>query len=205
MARSFKAAPLPMDELLPVSAPGDIPRALRGTPFARLLEYHNLGARPGQHKGAELLVCMCMDNRERLRLPDNFAYVLRAGGGNVRNNEFNVSCAVAIGGVRHIALIANDGSCMVNLSARRRAFISGLVEGAGWSPVEAMAHFNDNEHRFEIGNEINFVVSESRRLGLKYPGIKVVPLFYRIADGKLYLLRGGRPRTAGPANRRAPR
>lgn len=195
MARPFQASELPLDQLLPVATPGDIPRPLRGTPFARLLEYHNLGFSPAAHKSAELLVCMCMDNRKQLRLPENFAYILRTGGGNVSHSEFKVSYAVAIGGVRHIALIAHDGCGMVNLSARRKAFISGLVEGAGWSPREAMDHFNDNAPLFEIGNELIFVASEARRLSLKYPKLKVVPMFYRLADNKLYLLKGGqRPR-----------
>lgn len=194
MARPFNVSPTPLDSLVPVAAPGDIPGPLRGTPFARLLGCHNLGAAAAPCKKAELLVCMCMDNRKQLRLPENFAYILRTGGGNVRRAEFKVSYAVAIGGVRHIALVAHDNCGMVNLSARRKAFISGLVEGAGWSPMEAMAHFNDNAPDFEIGNEINFVCSEARRLGLRYPGIKVLPLFYRIADGRLYLIKDWKTR-----------
>lgn len=192
MARPFNTLPTPLDALLPVEVPGDIPKKLRGTPLGRLLDYHNLGGRLQPHKSAELLVCMCMDNRKQLRLPENFAYILRTGGGNVRHSEFKVSYAVAIGGVRHIALIAHDGCGMVDLSARRKAFISGLVEGAGWSPKEAMDHFNENAPHFEIGNEIIFVCSEARRLGVKYPKIKVVPMFYRIADGKLYLIKDGK-------------
>jgi carbonic anhydrase len=191
MPRPYKTLPTPPHALLPVEVPGDIPKELRGTPLGRLLAYHNLGVSLPQHKSAELLVCMCMDNRKQLRLPENFAYILRTGGGNIRHSEFKVSYAVAIGGVRHIALIAHDGCGMVNLSARRKSFVSGLVEGAGWSAGEAMAHFNANAPHFEIGNEIIFVCSEARRLGLKYPKIKVVPMFYRIADGKLYLIRGG--------------
>ena len=34
---------------------------------------------------------MCMDNRKQLRLPDNFAYILRTGGGNIRYSEFKIS------------------------------------------------------------------------------------------------------------------
>lgn len=191
MARPFQTAPTPMENLLPVAATGDIPKALRGTPFGRLLEYQNLGASPPLQKCAELLVCMCVDNSKQLRLPDNFAYILSTGGGNVRYSEFKVSYAVAIGGVRHIALIAHDSCGMVNLAAKRKAFVGGLVEGAGWSPTAAMDHFNNYAPHFEIGNELIFVCSEARRLGLKYPKIKVLPMFYRIADNKLYLIRGG--------------
>ncbi|MDI6768869.1 MAG: hypothetical protein QMD04_04260 [Anaerolineales bacterium] len=44
---------------------------------------------------------------------------------------------------------------------------------------------------FEIGNEVDFVLSEAKRLRLRYPGIQVAPLLYRIEDGLLYLLREG--------------
>ena len=41
---------------------------------------------------------------------------------------------------------------------------------------------------FEIGNEIDFVLSEAKRLRLRYPKIQVVPLFYRVEDNLLYLI-----------------
>ncbi len=37
-----------------------------------------------------------------------------------------------------------------------------------------------NAPMFEIGNEIDFVLSEAKRLRLRYPGIKVVPMLYRV-------------------------
>lgn len=177
-----------LDHLKPVRTAADIPPALRRTPIARLLEYHNCGQKLPRYDKAELLICMCMDNRKQLRLPDNFAYILRTGGGNIRYSEFKISYIVGIGGVRHIVLIAHDNCGMVNLASKRRAFVSGLVKNAGWTRKKALEHFLAHAPLFEIGDEIDFVLAEARRLNLRYPKVKVLPLFYRMADKKLYLL-----------------
>lgn len=39
---------------------------------------------------------------------------------------------------------------------------------------------------FEIGNEIDFLVAEARRLRGRYPTLPVVPLIYRVEDHRLY-------------------
>jgi carbonic anhydrase len=44
---------------------------------------------------------------------------------------------------------------------------------------------------FEIGNEVDFVLAEAKRLRLRYPKILVAPLFYEIDEGELYGLREG--------------
>jgi carbonic anhydrase len=41
---------------------------------------------------------------------------------------------------------------------------------------------------FEIGNEIDFVLNEAKRLRNRYPKILVAPLFYNMQDKLLYLL-----------------
>lgn len=176
-------------QLQQVRTAADIPQALRNTPLGRLLEYHNCARPPAKHAKAEILVCMCMDNRKQLSLPDNFAYILRTGGGNIRYSEFKISYAVGIGGVRHIAMIAHDNCGMVNLAARREKFVSGLVKNGGWTRKEALRHFQKNAPRFEIGDEIEFVRAEAKRLNKKYPRVKVVPMFYRVTDKKLYLVK----------------
>ncbi|OGR95760.1 MAG: carbonic anhydrase [Elusimicrobia bacterium GWF2_62_30] len=172
-----------------VRSVSDIPKHLRGTPFADLLQYHNLDRDFKKYDKAGLLVCMCMDNRKQLRLPDNFAYIIRTGGGNIRYSEFKVSFAVGIGDVRHVVMIAHDNCGMSNLFSKKEAFIKGLMKNAGWSRRKAMDYFVTYAPIFEIGNEIDFVVAEARRLNFKYPKVKVLPMYYRIADGKLYLLK----------------
>ena len=44
---------------------------------------------------------------------------------------------------------------------------------------------------FEIGNEVDFVLSEAKRLRLRYPKLLVAPLRYRVEDCQLYQLREG--------------
>ena len=175
-----------MNRLIPVHSVEDIPEALRDTPAARLLEYHNLGRPLERYDRAALLIGMCMDHRKQLRIPDQFAYILRAGGANLRPSEFKVSYAIAVGGVRDIALIAHTQCGMSGLAARRQEFIAGLVD-VGWRREDAEAHFERNAPKFEIGDEIDFVIAEAGRLGARYPGVLVTPLVYRVEDSRLYL------------------
>lgn len=177
------------NRLKPVLTVSDIPRAMRGTPFEELLRYHNMGAPFKTYKSARLLTCMCMDNRKQLRLPDNFAYILRTGGGNIRYSEFKISYAIGIGGVKYVVMIAHDNCGMTNLISRRGAFVKGLVRNAGWTRKKAMEYFTTYAPLFEIGNEIDFVLSEAKRLNFKYPKVRVLPMFYSISDGKLYLIK----------------
>lgn len=178
-----------MDRLIPIESESDIPEGLRGTPIGKLLEYHNLDRPFESYTQAELLIGMCMDNRKHLHIPDNFAYILRAGGANLRPSEFKVSYAIAVGGVRAIALIGHTQCGMVNLMARKQAFVRGLVEGAGWEESAAEDHFLHFSPIFEIGSEVDFVVSEAKRLRLRYPRIDVAPMLYKVEDNRLYLIR----------------
>jgi len=177
-----------MNKLLAIASSEDIPPQYRGTPIGRLIEYHNLGRDFDSYTNAELLIGMCMDNRKHLHIPDNFAFIIRAGGANLTYSEFKVSYAIAVGGVRCIALIGHDQCGMVNLISRKEQFIRGLVERAGWQPHAAEEHFHQFAPRFEIGNEIDFVFSEVKRLRLRYPKILIAPLLYRLEDSRLYLL-----------------
>ncbi|MBB1125121.1 carbonic anhydrase [Thiospirillum jenense] len=178
-----------MQRLIPVTSSADILTDYQNTPIGALLEYHNLGSEFDCYSQAQILIGMCMDNRKYLRIPDNFAYIIRTGGGNLRYSEFKVSYAIAVGGVRSIALIAHNHCGMVNLMARRDVFIQGLIDNAGWEPEWAEQHFMHFAPMFEIGNEIDFVLSEVHRLRARYPKIQIAPLLYRIEDNLLYLIR----------------
>jgi len=178
-----------MDNTIAISSAADIPPQYRGTPIGLLLEYHNLGREYDSYAAANLLIGMCMDNRKHLRVPDNFAFIIRAGGANLRYSEFKISYAIAVGGVRAIALIGHNNCGMVNLIARREAFVHGLVDGAGWEREAAEAHFMHFAPMFEIGNEIDFVSSEAKRLRLRYPKVIIAPFMYRVEDNLLYLIK----------------
>jgi carbonic anhydrase len=178
-----------MNRLIAIDDLEDIPPAIRDTPAGELLQYQNLGRDLQPCSAARLLIGMCMDHRKHLRIPDQFAYIIRAGGGNLRYSEFKVSYAIAIGGVRHIALIGHNNCGMVNLMSRRQAFIDGLVEHAGWDRDFATEHFTQFAPMFEIGNEIDFLLVEAKRLRTRYPRIAITPLFYNVDTNRLWCVR----------------
>ena len=178
-----------MDRLVKIMTKDDIFEQYRDTPVASLLEYHNLNKPFCAMSKAEILVGMCMDNRKQLNIPNNFAYILRTGGGNLRYSEFYVSYAIASGGIRTIALIAHNNCGMVNLISKKEKIVEGLVEGAGWEREFAEEHFNSLAPMFEISNEIDFVLAEAKRLRGRYPKILVAPLYYNIEDNLLYLIK----------------
>ncbi|MBK6447182.1 MAG: carbonic anhydrase [Bacteroidetes bacterium] len=178
-----------MERILKINSAEDILPAYLNSPISRLLEYHNLDRPYETYNSAELLIGMCMDNRKHLHIPENFAYIIRSGGANLRYSEFRVSYAIAVGGVKAIALIGHNNCGMVNLMARRTQFIKGLVENAGWPKEEAEDHFYHFEPMHEIGNEVDFVASEAKRMRLRYPKILVAPMFYNVNDNLLYLVR----------------
>ena len=177
-----------MNRLLPVTSPHNIPALYRDNAIGLLLEYHNLRREYESYSNAQLLIGMCMDNRKHLHIPDNFAFIIRSGGANLRYSEFKVSYAISVGQVRSIALIGHNQCGMVNLVARKEQFIRGLVEHAGWERQSAEEHFNHFAPMFEIENEIDFILSEVRRLRLRYPKILIAPLLYRVEDNRLYLI-----------------
>jgi carbonic anhydrase len=178
-----------MHRLVTVSAPADIPPEYRTTPIAQLLEFHNFKQPLEPFEKARLLIGMCMDNRKHLRIPDNFAFILRAGGANLRYSEFKVSYAIAIGGVTHIALIGHNNCGMLNLHSRKDAFVEGLVKSAGWDKELAEEHFMHFAPMFEVGNEVDFILSETKRLRLRYPKIQIAPLMYLVEDNRLYFIK----------------
>lgn len=172
-----------------INSTDDILPEYRQTPIGQLLEYHNLNRPLDTYEKAHLLIGMCMDNRKHLHIPDNFAFIIRSGGANLRYSEFKVSYAIGVGKVNHIALIGHNNCGMVNLTSRKNEFIDGLVASAGWERNRAEEHFYHFAPMFEIGNETDFILSETKRLRLQYPKIKIAPLFYLVGDGKLYFIK----------------
>lgn len=177
-----------MNRLVPVNKAEDILIDYRNTPIGDLLDYHNLNEPFKNYDSAQLLVGMCMDNRKHLNIPDNFAYIIRAGGANLRYSEFKVSYAIAVGKVKHIALIGHNNCGMVNLIARKKDFIDGLVNIAGWEQDRAEDHFMNFAPMFEIDSETDFILNETKRLRLRYPNITIAPMLYLVEDNRLYFI-----------------
>src|SRR5437868_12849875 len=171
-----------MAETFPVANTDDILPEYRGTPVGRLLEYHNLGRGPAAVSRPELLIGMCMDSRKHLRIPNDFAFVLRTAGANMRDNEFRISYAIAVGGVHTIVLIAHTDCGMARLQQRRAQFIDGMVSNAGWDRERAERHFAESAPKFGIRDEVDCVLHEAGRLCAIYPRIQVAPLLYRVDD-----------------------
>ena len=180
-----------MNRLHAVDSKDSIPPHYRNTPIGLLLEYHNLGRPHETYSNAKLLIGMCMDNRKHLHIPDNFSFIIRSGGANLRYSEFKVSYAIGVGGVQCLALIGHNQCGMVDLISRKEQFIMGLMETAGWRRQAAEDHFLQFAPMYEIGNETDFILGEVKRLRVQYPKILVAPLLYRVEDNRLYLIKEG--------------
>jgi carbonic anhydrase len=179
-----------MTAIIPVNYRSDILPEYQGTPTGLLLEYHNLERALGSGPGRQLLIGMCMDSRKALRIPHDFAYVLRTAGANMRDNEFRISFAIAVGGIRTIVLIAHTDCGMARVARMHDEFVRGMVEHAGWDEARAEKHFAESVPKFSIDNEVDFVMREAERLRGLYPKITVAPLLYRVEDDLLYQLKG---------------
>jgi len=177
-----------MNGLKDISQWEDIFPEYRDTPIGLLLEYHNLDRALEEHDTPKLLTGTCMDHRVRLRLPEHFSYIIRTGGANLRCNEFQVSFAITVGGIRHLALIGHSHCGMVGLDSKRESFVKGLVDATAWKREHAEDHFRHFAPMFEIGHEVDFTLSEADRLRQRYPGIQVAPMIYLVEDNRLYLL-----------------
>ncbi|MEN6455313.1 MAG: carbonic anhydrase [Prolixibacteraceae bacterium] len=174
-----------MRKLVEVNSIADIFPEYDKTPVGMFLEYHNLNRPFCHYQQPQMLIGMCMDNRKNLWIPDNFAFVIRSGGANLFYHEFQVSYAIAVGGVRCIALIGHSNCGMVKLEERKEQFINGLVKNAGWKKETARMHFENLSLFFEIGNAVEFVLSEVKRLRKRYPAVTVAPLFYEVESGRI--------------------
>jgi carbonic anhydrase len=66
-----------MNRLIPIRSRKDIPSVYRNTPWVFCSNTTILDALLMNGRSTAL-IGMCMDNRKRLRIPDNFAFILRA-------------------------------------------------------------------------------------------------------------------------------
>ena len=178
-----------MDQLITINEVNDIPSPYRHNAIGRLLEYHNLDRPLDEYSCAQLLIGMCMDNRSDLRIPQDFAYILRQGGANLRNSEFYVSYALAMGSVSFMALIGHNDCAMRSLESKKDSFVQGLMKQAGWEKNDAEEHFTKAFKSVEIGSESDFILNEVKRLRLRYPKVTIAPMLYKVEDRRLYLLK----------------
>ncbi len=169
-----------MSNLIKVNSIDDILPEYKNTPIELLLEYHNLNKVFSKHDEAKIMIAMCADFRVNLWIPENFAFLFRTGGTNLFYQEFQVSYTIGVGGITHIALITNDDCKMESLEKEKERFIKGMVENAGWKAENAKTHFEGLAPFFDVGNSVDFVLSETERLKKRYPKVRIVPLHYDI-------------------------
>ena len=100
-----------------------------------------------------MLIGMCMDSRKSLRIPHDFAFVLRTAGANMRDNEFRISYAISVGGVRTIVLIAHTDCGMAKLDQSRERLVSGLMAAAGWAEARAVKHLEGSAPKVGVAAE----------------------------------------------------
>lgn len=184
-----KQIPIKPSDLIKIKQKQDIPAEYRNTPIEKLLKYHNLKSRRTKTEKAELLIGMCMDNRKQLRIPDNFAFIIRSAGANLQFSHFPISFVIGVGGIKYIAIIGHNDCAMVNLESKKDRFINGLVNNAHWSVRNATKNFNEHEPVFEIHDEVAFIMEQTHLLRALYPPIIIVPMLYQVKDNLLYLIK----------------
>lgn len=172
-----------------VSDEKDIPQYLSDSPIEDLLKYHNLKVNFKEYEKAQIAIVMCMDNRKQLHIPNKFAYILRTAGARITGSEFKLSFVIGFGDIKYVVLIGHTNCGMVHLTSKKEKVVQGLIKNAGWSKEQAENHFNSFAPFFEIEDEVDFVVSESKRLSEKYPRVLFTPMIYKIEDNQLYLIK----------------
>lgn len=68
-------------------------------------------------------------------------------------------------------------------------FINGLKNKAGWAVDKAEEHFTQLSPMYEIGNVVDFILVETKRLRFQYPKITISPLIYLVEDNKFYIIK----------------
>jgi carbonic anhydrase len=177
-----------MNHLLPVTKPEDILPDYRKNPIGDLIEFHNLDRTSGVYKNPQILLATCMDNRIRLRVPDCFAFIIRTGGINLKYSNFHISYAIAMGHIKHVAVIGHNDCGMLDLHHRKREFIEGMSANAGWIKEKAVKHFDELAMDSEIHNECENILQQTKQLRALYPIVQIAPLMYLMEDQKLYFI-----------------
>jgi carbonic anhydrase len=177
-----------MSQLNKINIKEDVPSKYINTPIGLLLEYHNLNRPFESFKKAEILIGTCMDHRVNLQIPDSFAFVIRTGGANMRNSEFHISFAFAIGNLKQMALIGHSDCGMADLFSNKDSFVKGISKNAGWEKIYANDYYMEMAPRFETGKEIEFILYQTNRLRDQFPQIEIAPMMFLVEDKRLYLI-----------------
>lgn len=174
--------------MLSISSKKDIPIWLQNSPIAQLLMMHNLEIPQQITNSPEMLIVTCMDYRINLKIPDNFAFIIRTAGAHITNQTFPIAFALSTNTVKAIALIGHTDCKMVNITSRKKSFIDGITTALGWNKQKAEQLFNANAPHFAIEDEVMFIKQQTDHLRTIFTNTLIVPLLYNNNDHKLYLL-----------------
>lgn len=156
------------------------------TPIEWLFRYHNLGEpMPPTTGSPHLFAAMCIDHRKALRIPNEFAYILRTAGARLKGNEFELTYAIAVGGVSTVALIGHTDCGMERVLEKRETFIAGLVRRGRVEPDDAAKHFDAYATKYAIFGAAESVLRQAATIRRYLPGILVAPLLYTVEDDRL--------------------
>ena len=146
------------------------------TAIKTLLASHNDDAVFPAFDGPRLAIVTCMDFRIRLRLPENFAFVLRTGGANPRPVEPYLAFSVARTGIHALALIGHTDCAMVEPNPY---VVNDLP-----AQEEQKRLYRSEIAALAIADAPSFTRREASRLEGRL-GLPVVPLLYRVEDHKI--------------------
>ncbi len=177
------------EKLISIKNEKDIPEQYRNTPIAKLLQYHNLGVPLDNFESAELLILMCMDNRQMLRTPQNFSFVVRNSGARLKDAYFPVSFALSVKGIQHIVVIGHTDCAMVDLESKKEAYVKGLSERCGWKRDEAESYFLNMVPYYMTVDAAGSAAIEAKLIRYKFRGVVVVPLLYSVENNDLSLIK----------------
>jgi carbonic anhydrase len=179
-----------VQRLVEVKSREDIFPEYLGTPIEALLRYHCLKEPlPESTDVPQIFIAMCIDHRKSLTIPHDFAYILRTAGTRLLGNEFELSYAIAVGGVSTIALIGHTQCGMTRVLEQRDQFICGLVERGGVTPEVASEHFDASAPRYAITSPVDSILHKAKVVQKVLPDVLVAPLLYRVEDDQLAQIR----------------
>lgn len=154
------------------------PRDVAGTSaLDLLLRSHNGGEAFAPFPVPRLVLLTCMDFRIRLRLPENFAFVLRTGG--ARGGPVETELAFALGrcGIDEVAVIGHTDCAM-------RAPDPAVYEPLHLGEARTDA-LKEALGRAAVHDEVAFTTAEAERLSRSL-GVRAAPFLY---DVRTHLLR----------------
>lgn len=167
-----------------------LPEKFVGTPIEDLLLFHNEGKRTlSSFTKPELILSLCMDQRITILLPKGFAFSLRTPGSRLQGLEFAVSYAIAMAGVRALAIIGHTDCAMTKVQDLRERFVNQLDDWHNqWDARDAQRHFDQWAPVFYIRDMKEHIRSQAAWISKIFPDLLVAPLIYRVEDHHLVLL-----------------